>query len=128
MLHFSAPLVAADADGARLALELVVDAGAAGRNASAAFIGGAAKVVCLPTPSPAHPRNRSAAGDRGAGQGRGARAPMPPKKGAGVVVEGPMGKVIGDLKNVCKALNMTCLLYTSPSPRDRTRSRMPSSA
>ena len=25
-------------------------------------------------------------------------------------------------------LSMTCLLYTSPSPRDRTRSRMPSSA
>ena len=25
-------------------------------------------------------------------------------------------------------LNQTCLLYTSPSPRDRTRSRMPSSA
>ena len=25
-------------------------------------------------------------------------------------------------------LNETCLLYTSPSPRDRTRSRMPSSA
>ena len=25
-------------------------------------------------------------------------------------------------------LIMTCLLYTSPSPRDRTRSRMPSSA
>ena len=24
--------------------------------------------------------------------------------------------------------NMNCLLYTSPSPRDRTRSRMPSSA
>ena len=24
--------------------------------------------------------------------------------------------------------NMGCLLYTSPSPRDRTRSRMPSSA
>ena len=23
---------------------------------------------------------------------------------------------------------MSCLLYTSPSPRDRTRSRMPSSA
>ena len=23
---------------------------------------------------------------------------------------------------------ITCLLYTSPSPRDRTRSRMPSSA
>ena len=30
----------------------------------------------------------------------------------------------------CKAagLTMGCLLYTSPSPRDRTRSRMPSSA
>ena len=26
------------------------------------------------------------------------------------------------------ALNECCLLYTSPSPRDRTRSRMPSSA
>ena len=26
------------------------------------------------------------------------------------------------------ALGDTCLLYTSPSPRDRTRSRMPSSA
>ena len=25
-------------------------------------------------------------------------------------------------------LNIACLLYTSPSPRDRTRSRMPSSA
>ena len=27
-----------------------------------------------------------------------------------------------------KATQITCLLYTSPSPRDRTRSRMPSSA
>ena len=27
-----------------------------------------------------------------------------------------------------KAVEMACLLYTSPSPRDRTRSRMPSSA
>ena len=26
------------------------------------------------------------------------------------------------------AITMACLLYTSPSPRDRTRSRMPSSA
>ena len=26
------------------------------------------------------------------------------------------------------ALGLDCLLYTSPSPRDRTRSRMPSSA
>ena len=28
----------------------------------------------------------------------------------------------------CLGLTHTCLLYTSPSPRDRTRSRMPSSA
>ena len=27
-----------------------------------------------------------------------------------------------------EALSLFCLLYTSPSPRDRTRSRMPSSA
>ena len=33
-------------------------------------------------------------------------------------------------KRVSSALDLTttCLLYTSPSPRDRTRSRMPSSA
>ena len=30
--------------------------------------------------------------------------------------------------NVKKIVGYTCLLYTSPSPRDRTRSRMPSSA
>ena len=28
----------------------------------------------------------------------------------------------------CMSLVWVCLLYTSPSPRDRTRSRMPSSA
>ena len=31
-------------------------------------------------------------------------------------------------EEVAAALGMPCLLYTSPSPRDRTRSRMPSSA
>ena len=30
--------------------------------------------------------------------------------------------------HLCLAANYICLLYTSPSPRDRTRSRMPSSA
>ena len=34
---------------------------------------------------------------------------------------------IGDLSGKWGLLN-GCLLYTSPSPRDRTRSRMPSSA
>ena len=35
------------------------------------------------------------------------------------LVNGPRGKAV---------LRSVCLLYTSPSPRDRTRSRMPSSA
>ena len=35
----------------------------------------------------------------------------------------------GTLKHTCFVLlQRACLLYTSPSPRDRTRSRMPSSA
>ena len=32
------------------------------------------------------------------------------------------------LAGLAHALHAVCLLYTSPSPRDRTRSRMPSSA
>ena len=38
---------------------------------------------------------------------------------------------IGILPNhapIATAVDIGCLLYTSPSPRDRTRSRMPSSA
>ena len=35
---------------------------------------------------------------------------------------------VGQLYNDQKIKGYTCLLYTSPSPRDRTRSRMPSSA
>ena len=34
----------------------------------------------------------------------------------------------GETPVPCISCNQTCLLYTSPSPRDRTRSRMPSSA
>ena len=38
-------------------------------------------------------------------------------------------KIINRLCEIAKENNgETCLLYTSPSPRDRTRSRMPSSA
>ena len=36
--------------------------------------------------------------------------------------------VSGGVGTVFTDRNSTCLLYTSPSPRDRTRSRMPSSA
>ena len=35
---------------------------------------------------------------------------------------------ISDFRGKLVALYFGCLLYTSPSPRDRTRSRMPSSA
>ena len=35
---------------------------------------------------------------------------------------------MGTVCSVLLALQYSCLLYTSPSPRDRTRSRMPSSA
>ena len=38
------------------------------------------------------------------------------------------GQVDYDELTVLQDYAQTCLLYTSPSPRDRTRSRMPSSA
>ena len=39
------------------------------------------------------------------------------------------GELTGGFKAVADQLNsITCLLYTSPSPRDRQKSRMPSSA
>ena len=37
-------------------------------------------------------------------------------------------KVIKRAKNKTSGKAISCLLYTSPSPRDRQRSRMPSSA
>ena len=40
-------------------------------------------------------------------------------------VAGEIGAAVGENTAV---LDVACLLYTSPSPRDRTRSRMPSSA
>ena len=44
-----------------------------------------------------------------------------------IILDAPIGKDIsGDVRKL--ASMMSCLLYTSPSPRDRTRSRMPSSA
>ena len=40
---------------------------------------------------------------------------------------GPEGKIVKRLL-IEEGMNIDCLLYTSPSPRDRQRSRMPSSA
>src|SRR5674476_1499377 len=37
-------------------------------------------------------------------------------------------RLLTDWNEVSIALNNACLLYTSPSPRDRQKSRMPSSA
>ena len=37
-------------------------------------------------------------------------------------------QIINNKFNIYLLARKTCLLYTSPSPRDRTRSRMPSSA
>ena len=43
-----------------------------------------------------------------------------------------MHQITADFQNLevflTQTPDLTCLLYTSPSPRDRTRSRMPSSA
>ena len=39
-----------------------------------------------------------------------------------------MGTIFGNYLSAAIRNPSACLLYTSPSPRDRTRSRMPSSA
>ena len=48
--------------------------------------------------------------------------------GAEIQKAGIMVKDLENFINDCRAMDLPCLLYTSPSPRDRTRSRMPSSA
>ena len=51
--------------------------------------------------------------------------------GEQLAVVGPSGcgkSTLLDLLALVLAPDQACLLYTSPSPRDRTRSRMPSSA
>ena len=56
----------------------------------------------------------------------------PPKQGSSKVekpkeVSTKMGMINAMMKKM-GGMNKTCLLYTSPSPRDRQKSRMPSSA
>ena len=44
------------------------------------------------------------------------------------IVSGILQMKAVEKRGIAAELNKVCLLYTSPSPRDRTRSRMPSSA
>ena len=59
---------------------------------------------------------------------------LPPEKTFNVQVTGRTSSLSHshftalEVKNSITDLQQSCLLYTSPSPRDRTRSRMPSSA
>ena len=45
-----------------------------------------------------------------------------------ILMMGMLSEPYNTSKHIDKINERTCLLYTSPSPRDRTRSRMPSSA
>ena len=45
-----------------------------------------------------------------------------------MIFKSPKGETVHALKDLNFTIKKGCLLYTSPSPRDRTRSRMPSSA
>ena len=38
------------------------------------------------------------------------------------------GTLIDSQEHILRGMEIACLLYTSPSPRDRQKSRMPSSA
>ena len=49
-------------------------------------------------------------------------------KAVGKGKEASLEKPAKDLGNIISKLEQGCLLYTSPSPRDATLSRMPSSA
>ena len=46
----------------------------------------------------------------------------------GRVIKNQEGQKFFDLVEKIRLLSKACLLYTSPSPRDKCRSRMPSSA
>ena len=45
-----------------------------------------------------------------------------------IIIDNQNDKFSRDIKEIDTTHLKDCLLYTSPSPRDRTRSRMPSSA
>ena len=53
--------------------------------------------------------------------------PVENKKGA-FLIKDLISFFEKEIERIAQLFNESCLLYTSPSPRDRTRSRMPSSA
>ena len=60
-----------------------------------------------------------------------ASQPIQSKPGMSEGRQAMLDKALGDIikrYGEGSIMRMGCLLYTSPSPRDRTRSRMPSSA
>ena len=59
---------------------------------------------------------------------RGIRQPLIVRREGGTAKKPKYGIVAGRRRWFCLKNISDCLLYTSPSPRDRTRSRMPSSA
>jgi len=57
-----------------------------------------------------------------------APSPSSPSTPLPIPLEGLKVHIEGGVSGQVAIGNNICLLYTSPSPRDRTRSRMPSSA
>jgi len=56
------------------------------------------------------------------------QSPLTPPQGQEQQVMHMNPRIEKDRQLILDAQKKGCLLYTSPSPRDRTRSRMPSSA
>ena len=69
--------------------------------------------------------NKAKVVDFGCGDGALLKILAEEKSILGYGVENDPVKINGCIDN---GVSVICLLYTSPSPRDRTRSRMPSSA
>ena len=54
--------------------------------------------------------------------------PYSAKTGVTILNDDSSSTAVAQLRAMNEANNITCLLYTSPSPRDKRQSRMPSSA
>ena len=81
----------------------------------------------MPTPPSLSPEQREAALEKAAAARR-VRAETKDRLKMGLVSFDELLELADTDELVGKMKALACLLYTSPSPRDRTRSRMPSSA